>query len=534
MPQGRFSLADFETEQPQTTPAGAGKFRLEDFEQPEAPNFRMEVKASESPDYAKFGPMQLDLADLSKRKPQFGAQLADAFIGVLKDIGEWPLAGAKVVHAIPGVSKGVDALYGEESGFSDRMIDAADQELEPTNTAQAFGKGVAQIAEVMAPAGLLRKAGAKAVTALAPRLAGITGETAASIIPRAAVEATAAGAMAGVQGGDVTTGAVLGGTLPALGGVGKAAAPWLKKTAVDKVTQALGARKERYKAIAERISPEMLKRGLSGSRESMKANAVQMLETTGEAVDDALTQFADKKIPTDAVIQALEAAKAPFRRNTFNPATGADDIVVEFDKRPISQLGGLQNLVRQLGENAPVEHLVALRRAWDSIVAQAGGYAHRAGGAIGVPLRDQSEASAKRVGADAIRKLLAEEVPDLAAVNKEFAFWKNLDDVLTQTMQRTQPHAKSKFAAKVAAGAGAAAGMSGGPINAIGTAAGASKIAEWVDTAISSPRWAMTSATVRNKLADAMMSGDEKRVADIVSREIAVQGSKVPGWARGK
>lgn len=500
---------------------------------PETPDFRVEVKASESPDYTRFGPMRLDLADLEKRKPQFGSQLADAFIGALKGGGQTAANLGRLVHLVPGVLEAVDALYGTP-GLSAQGFVEADKALEPTNTAQAVGKGVEQIAEVMAPAGLIRSAGAKAVTTLAPRLTGLVGETAANIIPRAAVEAAASGAMSGAQGGDVVTGAALGAALPAVGGVAKAAAPWLKQTAVDKVTQALGARKERYKAIAEKIAPEMLKRGLSGSRESMKAQAAQMLETTGEAVDNALTQFADKKVPTSAVVEALEAAKAPFRRNTFNPATGADDIVVEFDRRPIAQLSGLQNIVQQLGENAPVEHLIALRRAWDVIVAQAGGYAHRAGGAIGVPLKDQSEASAKRVGADAIRKLLAEEVPDLAAVNKEFSFWKNLDDVLTQTLQRTQPHAKSKFAAKVAAGAGAAAGMSGGPLAAVGSAAGASKIAEWVDTAISSPRWAMVSATVRNKLADAMMSGDEKKVADIVSREIAVQGSKVPGWMSAK
>jgi hypothetical protein len=39
--------------------------------------------------------------------------------------------------------------------------------------------------------------------------------------------------------------------------------------------------------------------------------------------------------------------------------------------------------------------------------------------------------------ADNIRKQLAEQNPDLAKLNKEFKFYKTLDDVLIETISRT-------------------------------------------------------------------------------------------------
>src|SRR5262249_8106536 len=118
---------------------------------------------------------------------------------------------------------------------------------------------------------------------------------------------------------------------------------------------------------------------------------------------------------------------------------GLYQVHVEFEPRAIRQLSGLQQIMDDLGPTTTVAQLRAVRQAWDKVVAQAGGYAQRASGSIGVPLNDQSEAWAKREGAGAIRKLLEADVPELAAINKEWSFWKNLDDVLTQTMQRTQP-----------------------------------------------------------------------------------------------
>jgi hypothetical protein len=176
-----------------------------------------------------------------------------------------------------------------------------------------------------------------------------------------------------------------------------------------------------------------------------------------------------------------------------------------------------------------VGQLTGIRRAWDKVVDQAGGFAQRGGGAIGVPLKDQSEAWAKREATGAIRKLLADEVPDLAAINKEWAFWKNLDDVLTQTMQRTQPHGPGLLAQGAGAAGGVIGGLAGssaGPAGTIGGAVVLGKVAKMAQTVLTSPRMRFVDAQLRNALADAIASGKNAEIATVLGQISAVQASK--------
>src|SRR5690606_16301779 len=174
--------------------------------------------------------------------------------------------------------------------------------------------------------------------------------------------------------------------------------------------------------------------------------------------------------------------------------------------------------------------LVALRRVWDDVVARAGGFAHRAPGAIGIPLSEQTEAWAKRKATTAIRQLLDAEVPELTALNKEFAFWKSLDDVLSQTLKRTQPQGPGlkQIAAEGAGrlvGAGMAAG--GGVVSGVGKVWALGKIARLAESVFTSPRWRLASAQMKDKLADAIVNGKVDQAAAILSRITAVQGSKL-------
>src|SRR5205814_4658508 len=179
-----------------------------------------------------------------------------------------------------------------------------------------------------------------------------------------------------------------------------------------------------------------------------------------------LAQHARQPITTKPVLDALDTAKDAFRTTT---ATGT---VVEFEPRAIKQLTGLQQVLTDLGPTPTVEQLVAVRRAWDKVVSQAGGFEHRAAGAIGVPLKDISEAWAKREATSAIRELLAQQVPDLAAVNKEYAFWKGLNDVLTQTLKRTQPQGPSLTRQVLETGSAAMGGAIGSTVGPVGAAGG--------------------------------------------------------------
>lgn len=418
----------------------------------------------------------------------------------------------------------------------------------PEGTAGQVGFYGEQIAEALAPTRLLARTGAKAAQVVAPMLERAIGTTAARVLPIAAVDAAGAAGVSSLQGGDPAVAAGLGAVLPMAGTLAGKTSAALRSQAGKQVVQALGPTKERFKAMAERLAPEMLRRGVRGSREAVQAQAAETAERIGGQIDDAIQQFGDRAVDTTPILAALEHAKDAFRTTTTLPLaeamrTGAVknagarivghtvELPVVFEPRAVNQLTGLQGILRSLGEDARVDQLVAIRRAWDKVVDQAGGFTHRASGAIGVPLNDQSEAWAKREATTAIRKVLNTDVPELGALNKEFSFWKSLDDVLTQTLKRTQPHGKGLLRQTAEVGGqvvGGLAGSQAGPAGTIGGAIAFGKLTNFATTVLHSPRWKLASAHLKDALADALMSEQPGRIAYALGRIAAVQGSKVP------
>lgn len=444
-------------------------------------------------------------------------------IGALKGAGSTAFNLGHLVHMVPGVSDAVDRLYGVP-GISKNAFITIRPELNASNTAQTVGKVGEQIGEVVAPASKLATLGELAAARFGPLLRPAVGETVARLIPRAVVEGAGNAALSVSQGGDPRVGAVAGVASPVLGAALSTVPEALREQAGKKVVQALGPTKERFKAMAARLVPEIQRRGLGGSREVLQAKAAGMLETVGDQLDTALQQYGTQQVGTAPVVTALETAKDAFRTTT------AQGTVVAFEPRAIRQLDGLQKIVTDLGPDATVDQLVAVRRAWDKVVDQAGGFAHRAGGAIGVPLKDQSEAWAKREATGAIRKVLDTEVPDLSAINKEWSFWKNLNDVLTQTLQRTQPQGPG-VGRMIAEGAGqavgAAAGAPGGAAGSMGGAFAAGKLAAVATKAFTSPRWRFVDAKLRTQLADAIANNQVGQLTSLLVRISGIEGSKV-------
>lgn len=142
--------------------------------------------------------------------------LGDVGIGALKGGVGAVVALGNLVHQVPGVSRLVDALYGTP-GLSRQAFTEAQQAVTPTNTAQSVGQVVADLAMSLAPSGAITRGGTALASRVAPHLAPIVGQTAANLIPRAAVEAGAGGLLSGMQGGDIGTGAVLSGAMPVVG-----------------------------------------------------------------------------------------------------------------------------------------------------------------------------------------------------------------------------------------------------------------------------------------------------------------------------
>lgn len=397
-----------------------------------------------------------------------------------------------VVEGLKDVGRG-NVAKGARQVISGTAITAA-----PMVAPQLVAGAVA--APVMTAAGLGGGLAAQYGVTKAGEAAGLTPD-----------QAGLAGDLAGMAGGALAA--------KAASAIPSKAAPALREQAEQKVQQFLGPTKERYKAMGRRLTPGILKRGLGGSRASVLEQATAAAEAAGQQIDDVIAAQGSTRVDTMPVYQALETAKDAFR------TTGAAGNVVEFEPRAIRQLDQLQQIVADLGPSPDAKQLIAIRRAWDTVVDQAGGYSHRAGGAIGVPLSEQTEAWAKREATAAIREQLAKAVPDLAAVNKEYSFWRGVQDVLTQTEQRTQPQ-QGGLKKVIAEAAGAAAGSSHG----FGPAWATGKLAALAQQVFTSPRFRLLDARLRNRLADALASGSPGR-ADVALRQVAAAQS-VMGAAR--
>lgn len=432
---------------------------------------------------------------------------------------------------VPGVGRAADAIHGRDTSGDLAAARAGNQ---ADGAAERIGYGIEQVAEFVAlPTG---KGG---------------------MVRRVAQEGAQSAALSAAQGGDPITGAVSGAAGPVIARGAQAARPVIERAAgamregaEKRVTQALGATKERFKAMAEKIAPDMLERGVPGaagaSRSGLLETAKSKAAIAGKAIDDALTAAKGEVVQTAPITDALEEAKAAFqiqKRMTVQEAArlgktanatdvggGMVEIPVVLDSRPIRQLSKLQQTLSELGESATVEQIVAVRRVWDDVVARAGGFAHRRSAAFGVPLADQSEAWAKREATTAIRKALSEAQPDLAALNKEFAFWANLRDVLGATQKRTQAQSGG-IGQIIVGGAGATVGAaSGGSLEdsaqsaILGGAIGGAVGRQFM-RAVTSPRWRFVSASVRNKLADALVNGNHGAITAALARaNAALQG----------
>lgn len=404
----------------------------------------------------------------------------------------------------------------------------------PQTTAGRVGFGAEQLGEFLYPVGRLSRA-----------MQG------ASLPARIGAEGAAVGAVSAAQGGDPVSGAVTGAAGPIVGRamqtpIVQRAAGAIRESAEQRIAQALGATKERFKAVAERLAPQMLDRGVPGrlgaSRSGLLDQAKSQASAYGRAIDDALTNAADEPINTGLIVQALDDAKAAFqvpRRMTVQDAVqqglterardvgnGMVEVSVVVDARPIQQLEQLQATLSQLGPQATVGQVVAIRRVWDDVVARAGGFAQRSNAGFGVPLAEQTEAWAKKEATTAIRRVLSEAQPDLAALNTEFAFWKNLQDVLTATHKRTQAQSGG-LTRTILGGAGATAGAMTGDNTSdrmqnmvIGGLAGRQLM-----QVVQSPRWKFVSANVRNVLADALASGNANYVSAAIARATAAVNS---------
>lgn len=256
-------------------------------------------------------------------------------------------------HQVPGVSTAVDAMYGTP-GVSEQSFTEANQAVTPQNTAQSVGKVTGDIAQYFVPSG----GGAKLATGITAKLAPLVGSSklaqgAARVVPRMATEAATSGAVAGVQGSDSTTAAMMGGGVPLASGavsatarkIGALAHPLVRaaiKPTVTAMRQVAGSSITGLDAQAERLV------GFIVDNRLMNAGQARTMVTTAE--NDLRKLLANKNAVTDAPQRAVRYLDAMERSAQKQGLPAADVATIRNAAAEVIQSGLGEDIVTMVSK----------------------------------------------------------------------------------------------------------------------------------------------------------------------------------------
>jgi hypothetical protein len=290
----------------------------------------------------------------------------------------------------------------------------------------------------------------------------------------------------------------------------------LRKQAIAQYTRALAPTTQEAKGLAEKTVPKLLNKGQASlTRSGLLEKAETLTTKYGGKIDDffkALPEGTQNKV--QPLLDGLEGLKNQFVDITKE----GKRIVVEPES--IKHIENIQNVLAQYGDNISTESMRKVRQIWDASVSKAKGYA-------GKTLAEGSEVEAKRQAANAIRKELAKQYPELAKLNAEYSLWENTARIVEATQRRLSGNQLTgRLLRDVGFGlTGSVIGGSGegSPVTNAFAAAGAIEL-------LTSPGWRMVSAVAKNKLANALVSGAGKeairRAVTAIKNEITRSSAK--------
>lgn len=441
---------------------------------------------------------------LKSKNPTWGEQVGgktgtavDLAVGAAKGVGNTLFGMGKIVHDYTPVGRISDAI---QPGAFEQRPDYAT----PANTTQRVGYTGEQVGEFFIPMSALSKAGK-------------VGQVAKSV---AMTQAQTDSPIASGVSGALT--AVIPG-----GGAAARASSAMRESANKTVAQALGATKEWAKAEATELAPQMLKRGVGGSRTVMLEEAKTAAKAVGQQLDDAYKSAAaaGEVVQGQVIRGALQLTQDALK---VKNAKGALTIIPGTE-RVIAKLGQLDDFVKTLGPNIPVDRAAQVKRVMDKIVDKAGLFGQKATASA----TDSADAWAFREASGAFRELLNRN-PTIAALNGEAAFWTGLKGVLKETQKRTQAQSAGITAAGMG-GSGAIIGAMTGDtasekaLNAVlGGLAGRQMI-----KVLQSPAFrTQAAAPFKNLLADALASGSTGKALDAMKKILESAPAQVTAAAQ--
>jgi hypothetical protein len=521
MPKGQYKLSDIQ--QPK------GQYNISDIE-PSSPE---DVLTAALPAQPKDGSFLGQLKDRITSDAQAVADApgvlgklgtaADKAANAYKDVqaGAYKGAGSTAYNLTNLANKGIRFVANSEPGSTPEQVNKVIPEmppqpnfLKPSNPIQSIGKGAEQAAEFFVPGGAVSK-GEKAIDAVA-QAAKIPNylKAALKIGGGAALEGGANAGVAEAQGGDPTTAGLIGAGGKIVGGTLNFLAPALRKSAAKSYEAVLAPTTKENKFLANKVIPGLLDRNvIAGSRQGLEDVADANMARAGSDISTAVSNVpAAQTVKTQPVIDALEKYKQGFVVNG-----------VPVNDAAVKNATDLQGTIKALGSDVSHQSMNRVRQILDESVAKAKGYS-------GATLSEGANVDVQKEAANAIRRELAKNRPDIAKLNAEYSFWSNVGKVIGDTNQRKIGQSggllKILAPAVYASGSPAHTGMTGaGGLE----AAGGATMFYLAARAAQSPAWKSTSGVIKNQMANALATGNHKVVTDIASKVLASQASRRDG-----
>lgn len=282
----------------------------------------------------------------------------------------------------------------------------------------------------------------------------------------------------------------------------------LRRGAEQTVSQrVLAPGNPRYKPTAERIAPEVLKRGAEGNRLELQQWADEGMASAADAIDAAIaTKGATAPVAVQPLVAALTKRVGDFTVN-------GDVIPTAVGK--VKQLEGLRDYLAKRGPTIPFDELRKVRDEFYATADQAKGYQ---GPDVTVP----DVGWAAREAGSTIRQQMAKDRPELVGPNADYTFFKRLGDVLDPSLGR--PKHVSASPTGVTGGNSTAGAIIGGAAALGSNIPGLHGVAALVGSRLlpalleakNSPAWQLATAQQKMKLAAAIEAGNMSKAKVIL------------------
>ena len=470
--------------------AGATDDQILSYLAQRSPNFDLQAALKQSSkadiiNYLSTHASPPNAAQTQQQQPSFAERLVSAYNpGATEFADKHPILGPAV--------RFLDAAGGAMLGIPSSLYHAAADPLTPQEEQEFQGhtRIPGEVAvERLTGGPLVRGAQAYANPETRP-----TFKQAMSVLPEALGQGTGSYVGSELVGAGVKTAA-------------KPLASLLEKSASAQYLKALAPTKARNKVLAQKVTPELINRGVSGSLEGIKGTAQANLDDIGPQIDQAINDPVRAHL-YNAIPQAKQLAIQPVldALESYKQEGGMVN-GVKVDPDLVNKATKLQRIVSQLGPDVSYESLNRVRRIWDAKVAKAGGYA-------GQSLAEGSMVDAMREGANAIRSELAKDRPDIAKLNSEYSFWSKVNQVVGDTIQRRSGQ-EGAVMPKLAGIGGAATGHTPMGVAMYG-----------LGRIIQSPRWRTFSAIKKTQIANAIAAGDAATLTKLVGVAASTNGTQ--------